>query len=47
MSHCENAPSLCEAIGLMRAWWGYVCRSYDKPTSVMLDIDDTFDVVLG
>jgi DDE family transposase len=48
VSRCENAPSLREVIGLMRAMVALYCASYDRPpASVTLDIDDTLDVVHG
>ena len=48
MSRCENAPSLREVIRLMRAMVALYCASYDRPpASVVLDIDDTLDVVHG
>ena len=48
MSRWENAPSLREVIGLMRAMVALYCASYDRPpASVTLDIDDTLDVVHG
>src|SRR5690348_11576000 len=30
-SRCENAPSLREVVGLMRAMVGLYCASYDRP----------------
>ena len=48
MSRWENAPSLREAIELMRVMVALYCRSYDRPpAAVTLDIDDTLDVVHG
>jgi hypothetical protein len=48
ISRWENAPSLREIIYLTYALVDIWCRSYQKPPrSVMLDIDDTVDVVHG
>ena len=48
MSRWENAPTLREMIGLMRAMVGLYCDSYPTPPkAVTLDIDDTVDVVHG
>src|SRR5271165_2080645 len=48
MSRWENAPTLREIICLTYALVDIWCRSYQKPPlSVVLDIDDTVDVVLG
>jgi hypothetical protein len=48
ISRWENAPSLREVIGLMRAMVDLYCASYPRPpASVTLDIDDTCDVVHG
>src|SRR5262250_917377 len=48
ISRWENAPSLREIICLTYALVDIWCRSYQKPPrSVMLDIDDTVDVVHG
>src|SRR5213079_134004 len=48
ISRWENAPSLREIIRLTYALVDIWCRSYQKPPrSVVLDIDDTVDVVHG
>jgi hypothetical protein len=48
ISRWENAPSLREIIRLTYALIDIWCRSYEKPPfSVILDIDDTVDVVHG
>jgi hypothetical protein len=48
ISRWENAPSLREIIRLTYALVDIWCRSYPKPPrSVVLDIDDTVDVVHG
>src|SRR3954451_4885041 len=48
ISRWENAPTLREIIRLTYALVGIWCESYPKPPkSVVLDIDDTADVVLG
>ena len=48
MSRWENAPRLREVIRLMRVMVALYCSSYDRPpASVILDIDDTLDVVHG
>jgi len=47
-SRWENAPTLREIIRLTYALVDIWCRSYQKlPRSVVLDIDDTVDVVHG
>ena len=48
ISRWENAPTLQEIIRLTYALVDIWCRSYQKPPkSVVLDIDDTVDVVHG
>src|SRR5438874_2139487 len=48
ISRWENAPTLREIIRLTYALVDIWCRSYQKPPrSVVLDIDDTVDVVHG
>ena len=48
ISRWENAPTLREIIRLTYALVDIWCRSYPKPPrSVVLDIDDTVDVVHG
>jgi hypothetical protein len=48
LSRLENAPSLKDAIGLTYALVEQWMASYDRePASVILDIDDTCDVVHG
>src|SRR5262245_61816464 len=48
ISRWENAPSLREIIRITYALVDIWCRSYQKPPrSVVLDIDDTVDVVHG
>ena len=48
MSRWENAPSLREVIQPMRAMVDLYCASYSRPpAAVILDIDDTVDVVHG
>src|SRR5437868_2393841 len=48
ISRWENAPTLREIIHLTYALVDIWCRSYQKaPQSVVLDIDDTVDVVHG
>ena len=48
ISRWENAPTLREIIRLTYALVDIWCRSYKKvPKAVMLDIDDTLDVVHG
>lgn len=48
LSRWENAPTLKETIHLSYALVDIWCRSYTKPpASVMLDIDDTPDIVHG
>jgi hypothetical protein len=48
ISRWENAPTLREIIRLTYALVDIWCRSYKKaPKTVMLDIDDTVDVVHG
>jgi hypothetical protein len=48
ISRWENAPTLREIIRLTYALVDIWCRSYQKPPRpVVLDIDDTVDVVHG
>ncbi|QDK31513.1 IS1380 family transposase [Sphingomonas sp. IC081] len=48
MSRWENAPSTRELARMMQAMIGIYCASYPKPPqAVMLDVDDTCDVVHG
>jgi len=48
MSRLENAPSKVEIARLMAAMVDQFCKSYRRaPTSITLDIDDTFDAVHG
>ena len=48
ISRWENAPTLREIIRLTYALVDFWCRSYQRPPrSVVLDIDDTVDVVHG
>jgi hypothetical protein len=48
MSRLENAPSRIEIARLMAAMVDQFCASYRRPPrSIVLDIDDTFDVVHG
>ena len=48
ISRWENAPTLREIIRLTYALVDIWCQSYQKPPrSVVLDIDDTVDVVHG
>ena len=48
MSRLENAPSRIEIARLMRAMVDQFCASWKRaPTSITLDIDDTFDAVHG
>src|SRR4029453_12176465 len=48
MSRLENAPSKIEIARLMAAMVNQFCDSYRRaPSSIPLDIDDTFDAVHG
>src|SRR4029077_2679775 len=48
MSRLENAPSKIEIARLMAAMGDQFCDSYRRaPSSITLDIDDTFDAVHG
>ena len=48
MSRLENAPSKIEIARLMAAMVDQFCDSYRRaPSSITLDIDDTFDAVHG
>ena len=48
MSRLENAPSKIEIARLMAAMVDQFCKSYRRtPSSITLDIDDTFDAVHG
>jgi hypothetical protein len=48
MSRLENAPSKIEIARLMAAMVNQFCDSYRRaPSSITLDIDDTFDAVHG
>jgi hypothetical protein len=48
MSRLENAPSKIEIARLMGAMIDQFCASYRRPpSSIVLDIDDTFDAVHG
>ncbi len=48
MSRLENAPSKIEIARLMAAMVDQFCESYRRaPSSITLDIDDTFDAVHG
>jgi hypothetical protein len=48
MSRLENAPSRIEIARLMAAMVDQFCASYRRPpTTITLDIDDTFDAVHG
>jgi hypothetical protein len=48
MSRLENAPSKIEIARLMAAMVDQFCDSYRRaPSSITLDIDDTFDAVYG
>ena len=48
MSRLENAPSKIEIGRLMAAMVDQFCDSYQRtPSSITLDIDDTFDAVHG
>jgi hypothetical protein len=48
MSRLENAPSKLEIARLMAAMVDQFCKSYRRvPSSITLDIDDTFDAVHG
>ena len=48
LSRLENAPSRVELVRLMAAMIDQFCASYRRaPSSIVLDIDDTFDAVHG
>jgi len=48
MSRLENAPSRTEIARMMGAMVDLFCASWKRaPTSIILDIDDTFDAVHG
>jgi hypothetical protein len=48
MSRWENAPGLREVAQMMAAMVDLYCQSYDAPpAAVILDIDDTVDIVHG
>src|SRR6202521_2858844 len=48
LSRLENAPSRVELVRLMATMIDQFCASYRRrPSSIVLDIDDTFDAVHG